>query len=126
MNDQRTTNLILTPVQLTATIEALHDAVLRRIGWSVSPSQTAWRDKLTIEVAQEVINNLISSYTTAMMVYGEEDFAKLDEFVEAFEFSPEIWDLLATFTKATSWDEVPFHAWHQDGCTLCEKLPRMP
>lgn len=126
MNDQRTTTLILTPVQLTATIEALHDAVLRRIGWSISPRQTAWRDKLKIEVAQEVVNNMISAYTTSMMVYGEEDFAKLDEFKAAFEFSPEIWDLLAIFTKATSWDEVPFHTPHAQGCTLCDKLPRMP
>ena len=121
MNEQRTTDLILTPGELAATIEALHDAVLRRIGWAINP--TPWRE-LDLAIAQEVINSLVSSYTRAMMLYRESDFGKLPEFEVEFEFSPEVCDILNTFTLATSWDQVPMHIW--DSCDLCLKLPRMP
>jgi len=121
MNDQHTADLILTPGELAATIEALHDAVLRRIGWAINP--TPWRE-LDLSIAQEVINSLVSSYTRAMMVYRESDFVKLAEFEVEFRFSPEVFDILNAFTLATSWDQVPMHSY--DGCDLCLKLPRMP
>lgn len=121
MNDQHTTDLVLTPGELAATVEALHDAVLRRIGWAINP--TTWR-KLDLIIAQAVIDSLISAYSQAMMVYREADFAKLPEFEVEFEFSQEVFEILNMFTLATSWDEVPLHDY--DGCDLCKKLPRMP
>ncbi len=124
LNPDRTTNLILTPGELAATVEALHDAVLRRIGWSIS-HEVSWRS-LDLVIAQEVINLLISSYTKAMMVYREEDFGKLAEFEVEFGFDDTIWDLLANFTKASDWSEVPLHEFHGQGCALCEKIPMMP
>ena len=124
MNPDRTTNLILTPGELAATIEGLHDAVLRRIGWSIS-QEVSWRS-LELVIAQEVVNLLISAYTKAMMLYREEDFGKLPAFEVEFGFSDEIWALLADFTKASSWAEVPIHTYHGQGCDLCEKIPMMP
>jgi hypothetical protein len=124
LNPDRTTNLILTPGELSGAVEALHDAVLRRIGWSISHDIT-WRT-LDLVIAQEVINLLISAYTKAMMLYREEDFAKAEDFEKEFGFSDEIWDLLATFTKAKEWSEVPYHTFHGQGCHLCEKIPMMP
>ncbi len=124
MNGDRTTSLILTPGELAATVEALHDAVLRRIGWSIS-HDVSWR-RLELPIAQGIVNLLISAYTKAMMHYQEEDFAKHPEFEVEFAFSDEVWELLATFTKASSWDEVPYHDSHGQGCTLCEKIPMMP
>ena len=124
MNGDRTSNLILTPGQLAATVEALHDAVLRRIGWSIS-HDVSWR-RLDLVIAQEIVNLLISSYTTAMMLYREEDFLKHPAFEKEFSFPDEVWELLAVFTTAESWDEVPHHDSHGQGCTLCEKIPMMP
>jgi len=124
MNGDRTTNLILTPGELSANVEALHDAVLRRIGWSIS-RDLSWR-KLDLVIAQEVINLLISAYSKAMMLYREEDFPKLDEFEKVFGFSDAIWELLATFTKASDWSEVPYHTVHEENCDLCDKIPTMP
>lgn len=123
MNGDRTTNLILTPGELAATVEALHDAVLRRIGWSIS-HEASWRS-LELVIAQEVVNLLIASYTKAMMLYREGP-ARFDAFETSFGFSDEIWELLATFTKASSWEEVPLHTYHGQGCDLCEKIPMMP
>lgn len=124
MNADRTTNLILTPGELAATVEGLHDAVLRRIGWSIS-HEVSWRS-LELVIAQEVVNLLISAYTKAMMLYREEDFGKHAEFEVEFSFSDEIWALLADFTKASSWAEVPLHTYHGQDCDLCEKIPMMP
>ncbi len=124
MNEDRTTNLILTPAELAATVEALHDAVLRRIGWSIS-HEVSWRS-LDLVIAQEVVNLLIASYTKAMMLYREEDFGKFAEFEGHFSFSQEIWDLLAEFTKASDWSDIPIHQFHGQGCSLCEKIPMMP
>ncbi len=124
MNGDRTSNLVLTPGQLAATVEALHDAVLARIGWSIS-HDVSWR-RLELPIAQEIVNLLISAYTTAMMLYREEDFAKHPAFEVEFSFSDEVWELLAVFTKAKSWDEVPFHEFHGQGCAVCEKIPMMP
>lgn len=124
MNENRTTNLILLPGELAATVEALHDAVLRRIGWSIS-LEASWRS-LDLVVAQEVVNLLIAAYTKAMMLYREEPFGKHVEFESHFSFSDEIWELLAVFTTAQSWDEIPIHTFHGQGCSLCEKIPMMP
>ena len=105
---------------MAGSVEALHDAVLRRIGWSIF-KKVSWR-KLDLIIAQEVINLLISAYTKAMMLYREEDFGKLPAFEIEFGFDDEIWEILAVFTKATTWDQVPWHDNHGQGCTICEKI----
>lgn len=124
MNDERAINLVLTPGELTATIEALHDAVLRRIRWSITP-EFPYR-RLDITIAQDVINAMIAAYTAALMEYRTGEFAKLEAFEERFTFPKDIWDILAEFTKANKWSQVSVHPPHTSGCDLCEVLLGTP
>ena len=124
MSEERI-DLILESGELTATIEALHDAILRRIRWSVSPQFTTWR-RLDIRTAQLVINAMISAYTKAMMTYRDSDIAKHEQFEERFIFSTEIFDLLNDFTVAERWEDLPFHEDHEDGCAICMPFIEMP
>jgi hypothetical protein len=120
-----TVGLTLTPQELTSTIEALHDGLLRRTRWATSPDFLHWRN-LDIGIAQIVIDSMTSSYTKAMMVYRETDMAKLPEYEEAFLLPDDVFDMLAEITKATSWDQVPYHRFHKSGCNFCDKMPMIP
>jgi len=117
--------LPLNPHELASTVEALHDAVLRRLSWSVLKDfEKTWRDNLSLEDAQTIIDSLVSSYAKGMMAFKESDFDKAPAYDKMFSMPDEIWDLLAVFTGAKSWDEVPFHDDHDTGCPVCDKFRR--
>ena len=115
----------LNPNELASTVEALHDAVLRRLSWSVLKDfEGSWRNQLSLDDAQTIINTLVSSYAKGMMAFQEGDFTKAPNYTDMFSMPDEIWDLLAEFTKATSWNEVAFHQDHTHGCPICDKFRR--
>lgn len=47
------------------------------------------------------------------MAFQESDFTKAPDFDRMFSMPEEIWDMLAVFTKAATWDDVPFHDDHE-------------
>ena len=55
----------------------------------------------------------MSSYVKGMMAFQESDFTKAPDFDRMFSMPEEIWDMLAVFTKAATWDDVPFHDDHE-------------
>lgn len=114
----------LTPQELASTVEALHDAVLRRLSWSVLKDfEGSWRDNLTLEDAQTILDSMVAAYAKGMMAFTEGTFRKSADYLTMFTFPDEIWDLLAEVTKAKTWDEVPFHEERTD-CPACEKFKR--
>ena len=121
MIDSEPKLLNLSVAELASLIEALHDAILRRLRWCVSPDFQHWRN-LEIETVQAVMNSLVSTYTKAMMVWGESDFYKSKMFEDTFTMSDEIWDLLADITKATDWNGVPYHENHLRDCDFCFEI----
>jgi hypothetical protein len=120
--------LNLEPAQLAGVIEAVHDAILRRVRWStVEASQyQTWR-RLDIETVQVVIGNLKGAYAEALMVYQEADFMKSPEFATTFMLPDEVWDLLDTILHAESWEEVPTHPIHSiaDNCPVCGAISKV-
>lgn len=115
----------LSPQELASTVEALHDAVLRRLSWSVFKDfEDSWRDMLSLDNAQTIIDTLVSSYVKGMMAFQEASFDKSPTYIDMFSMPDEIWDLLAGITTATEWDEVPYHKRHTTGCVACEKFKR--
>lgn len=119
--------LKLEPNELTAVIEALHDGILRRLRWTTidHPQYKVWRT-LEIETVQIVIDNFVSSYGKALMVYREADFTKSPTFNDKFMLPDEVWDLLNGITIATSWDDVPVHDIHLKDCTVCGLIQGVP
>lgn len=117
--------LPLDPHELASTVEALHDAVLRRLSWSVLRDfKETWRDNLSLEDAQTIIDTLVSSYAKGMMAFKETDFEKAPDYDRMFSMPEEVWDLLAVFTKAETWSDVPFHEDHDTDCPVCDKFRR--
>ena len=115
----------LDPQELASTVEALHDAVLRRLSWSVLKDfEHSWRDNLPLKDAQIIIDSLVSSYVKGMMAFTENDFKKSAEYMKTFSMPEEIWDLLASVTTAETWENVPFHPHHESGCPACDKFVR--
>jgi hypothetical protein len=116
--------LILTPYELAATVEALHDTLLRRLKWTIYPGHTHWQ-KLDWDVAHDVIDQLGQAYTKAMMTFRTMDVPQgvADEFFPTFALSDEIWDLLNDVSMAQSWEEAPSHSRHDPKeCSVCFKI----
>lgn len=115
--------LTLTPHELAATIEALHDALIRRMKWTLQRDERRTPDgwgNLRFETAQTIINQLSSSLAKAMMLFREQD--NLDpEFEELFTPTEEMWDLIAQVTLAGTWQEAPVHGRHSS-CEVCTSL----
>lgn len=115
----------LNPHELASTVEALHDAVLRRLSWSVLKDfEKSWRDLISLKDAKTIIDSLVSSYGKSMMTFKEADFLKSPDYDSMFSMPDEVWDLLASLTTAETWDEVPFHTEHNEGCPVCDKFRR--
>jgi len=118
-------DLTLGPAELAATIEALHDAILRRVRWTTVEHDQfqTWRS-LELETVQAVLDNLVSAYTKAIMLYRESDFAKSQSFESTFLLKPEVWELLNDVTVATTWTDVPTHPVHSyaDRCPVCGSI----
>jgi hypothetical protein len=58
MSESRT--LTITVAELASTIEALHDAILRRMKWCTSSEYTHWRN-LQLDTVQSVVDSLVSA-----------------------------------------------------------------
>lgn len=113
-------NLEVTPSELTGIIDAAHDAILKRLKWSIypNPEYSNWQT-LDIEVLQTVLDGMVAAYTKASMLHREQPSTST-QFEEAFKFPPEIWDLLAAVTTAKTWDDIPKHAIHSpEACKVC-------
>lgn len=116
-------SLTLRPEELAATVEALYDALMRRMKWTlhrdVRMTPDGWGD-LAFETAQEIINQLSASLAKAMMVLRE--YGDLHpEFEEMFTPSQDVWDLIAQVTLAGAWEEAPVHPRHSS-CDVCRRL----
>jgi hypothetical protein len=119
--------LKLEPNELTAVIEGLHDGILRRLRWTSikHPQYSTWRT-LDIETVQIVLDNFVSAYSKALMLYREAPFEKSPTFNDKFMLPDEVWDLLNGVTVASSWDDVPTHDIHTKDCTVCGLIQGVP
>ena len=110
----------LSPYEMAATIEALHDAVLRRLKWTVQRERKHW-SQLDWEVVTEVVNQAAQAYSKAVMTLRSLDDLHVNpKFYEAFEIPTEGWDLINDIFLADSWDEAPVH--DPCDCRLCFKM----
>ncbi len=114
-------SLELRPDELAGVIEALYDGILRRLRWSVYTDNDfkLWKS-LELSIVQQVIDNFISAYSNAVMVYRDAGFRNADKFENLFVFKDEVWSLLADITTAETWDDIPKHAVHSpESCDVC-------
>lgn len=114
--------LKLEPQELASTVEALHDAIIRRLSWSVLAQYKEWR-RLPIADLQTILDSMVSSYGKGLMAFNTAGFKKNADYVSTFSLPEEMWDLLHAVTMAKSWDDIPFHDRH-DGksCGICYKM----
>jgi hypothetical protein len=115
--------LHLEPQELASVVEALHDAILRRLSWSVLEVHKGWRE-LPIRHAQTIIDASVSAYVKGMMMFTSANFDKNPDYRVEFSFPDKVWDTLTEFTQAKSWNDVPFHGTHGDRCPVCRKFNR--
>lgn len=112
-------NLQISPEELAATIEALHDTILRRLRWTIYPGHQHWKG-LEWEIVREVVSQLVQAYTKAMMSFRELEVPVNPNFVKVFGFPTETWDLLAEISVAQNWSEAPVHKPCE--CPACSKI----
>lgn len=111
----------MSPSEICATVQALYDALMARVKWSV------WRETrhghwptLEWETAQGQMVHLSGAYMEAMSAANKlEDLHP--EFVGLFMPPPELWEMVNGLIMATSWDEAPTHGQH-DNCDVCSRL----
>lgn len=115
-------NIELTDNELTATIEALYDAIMLRVKWTVMPRYKQWRH-LDYEVAQASINLLTAAYAKTTMALLDVRDQVHPSFLPMFQIPDDVWELLNGITKAASWDAAPIHQAHDvKKCDLCKTL----
>lgn len=116
-------SLELRPEELAATVEALYDALMRRMKWTLQRdirlTPDGWGD-LKFDTAQEIVNQLSAALAKGMMALRELDGLH-PEFEEMFTPTEEMWDLIAQVTLASGWEEAPTHERHSS-CELCRHL----
>jgi hypothetical protein len=100
-------------------IEALHDAIIRRVKWVVDPEMEAWRQKVDLPIIQHVINAMVQMYGVALQTFRDSGAVVHADFVSMMEFPSEFWDQINSITLADNWSEVTYHAEHGDNCPVC-------
>ncbi len=112
------TSVNVTPDELAATVEALFEALVRRVMWCVRPDQQEWAE-LEWKWAQEALTDTVQAYTKALMTFKDLDNIH-PKFVPSVTLPDEMWDLVNEVTLASSWEEVPTHPKHPyDECPIC-------
>ena len=107
--------------ELASTVEALHDAIIRRLSWSVLEDFKDWRN-LDLKIVQTILDTLVSAYGICMMDFDSGKFEKDPMYREQFSLPDETWHWLGLITLAETWDDVPFHP--EDDCPMCQKVLR--
>ena len=120
--DTMNVDLTLAPEELAATVEALHDTLLRRLKWTVYPGHSHWKS-LDWQVAHDVLDQLVQAYTKAMMTFRSMEVPQGIEptFDDVFGLPVEIWELLNQVSLADSWEKAPVHTRSED-CKVCFKI----
>lgn len=114
----------LTDHQLAATIEATHDALIKRVKWVVT-RDPAWVE-LEYDIARMAVTQIAEAYTTLMFTARDlPSDAFHREFFSMFGVDPDMWNLINAITYGKDWDTVPIHP-HMPGhpsrpaCSLCD------
>ena len=102
-------------------VEALHDAIIRRIHWSISPDFDEWRKGVPIEIIQGVINSMVGMYGVSLQALKEKSELP-DSYVASMSFQPMFWDLINDVTLAKEWHDLPFHNPHENSCVICQTI----
>lgn len=118
-------NLELQPHEVAAVVEALHDALLQRVKWSLMPGNPSHWRKLDFEIARSAIDLLASSYAKAIMLFRDLPNEEISpEFLVMFTIEREVWNEIDQITIADKWEDVKLHR-HQtltEGCVVCERI----
>lgn len=109
----------LTPQETASTIEALHDALLKRMLWTIRPN-SQWRN-LPWSSVQEIINSMASAHASLIMAMRAAETPVHPQFYDTFTFAPIVVDYMAEITIADDW--LPPHENHGiSSCELCSAL----
>lgn len=106
-----------------ATLEAIHDVLIRRVRWSTDPDPV-FRENCPLDAAQEVINGLITAYFTVLNTLRDNGINVHPEFLPMIHLSETFMDLIARITLADSWDQLDIHPEHDEECEVCETFAR--
>jgi hypothetical protein len=115
--------LTLTGGEVATLIEASHDALYKRLQWTVREGSN-WRD-LDILYAGQMVTDLVQAHTKLYLAFRELGHLH-DEFEKAFMITDDVYELIDTITDANSWDQVPTHRHAESLCQLCRKIGRVP
>jgi hypothetical protein len=108
MYEPRVINIGLSEHQLAATVEATHDALIKRVKWVVT-RDPAWRD-LDFDIARMAVSQLAEAYTTFMFAARDlPQEAFHGQFFSMFGVDSDMWNLINAITYGKSWDTVPIH-----------------
>lgn len=116
----------LTEMQLPAAIEAAHDALIRRVAWTVFRS-ARW-EGVDWETVRTIVDSTASLYMTLMFVAKDQPAESFHEkFFGTFMLPKDVWDLVSAITFGEKWEDVPTHP-HNPGdedrgpCDLCDRI----
>lgn len=122
----RPVQLEVTDQHLATLIEATHDALIKRVKWTVT-RESHWAN-LEFETMQMCISLLAETYT--LLVFTARDLpsdAFYPTFFDVFGVSSDMWEIINSITYGKSWEAVPVHP-HMPGnpnrpaCALCDSF----
>jgi hypothetical protein len=121
--------LNLTQHEAASVIEAIHDALFRKVRWTISPSYEKWHS-LDFTLVQVSIDSLAGIYTSLYMAFredvGDGDDAIAPGFEKAFIISDEVWAVIDQIREADDWAGVKRHLHGESLCRACRELNRIP
>lgn len=122
--EPRQIQINLDEYQLAATIEATHDALIKRVKWTVI-REPHWAG-LDYQIIKMSISHLAQAYTTFMFAARDlPSEAFHSEFFSTFSIEPDMWGLINAITFGKNWESMPIHP-HMPGhpsrpaCSLCD------
>ena len=112
--------------QLAATVEATHDALIKRVRWTVTRESQAWND-LDFPTVKACVAQLAEAYTTFMFAARDVPDSFHSEFYNMFSVDSDMWNIINAITYGKGWENVPIHP-HMPGhpsrpaCSVCDSF----
>jgi len=85
------------------------------------------RDLFDFDSYQRIISATVTTYGRMVMMSTPDDPNDIDrEWVERASLSQETWEATTAIELGSSWDDIPPHKWHDEGCGLCNDMKSLP
>lgn len=115
--------------EAASVIESIHDALFRKVRWTISPAYDAWH-QLDFDVVRAAVDSLSTAYMQLYLAFRqsvEDSYDSIDpEFEKAFIIGQEAWEVIDQIRESKTWDDVERHLHGETLCRACREINRIP